>query len=54
MPEEARKRRATKRKSSENAVLGVGVKENLTKHEVDDLMDQQTSAKAVFWSWYKT
>ena len=35
-------------KSSENVVLGVGVKEKLNKHEVDDLMDQQNSAKAVF------
>ena len=40
-------------KSSENVVLGIGVTEKLTKHEVDDLMDQQNSAKAVFWSRHK-
>ena len=40
-------------KSLENAVLGVGVQEKLNKHEVDDLMDQQNSAKAVFWSRHK-
>ena len=37
-------------KSSENAVLGVGVKEKMTKHGVDDLIDQQNSVNAVFWS----
>ena len=40
-------------KSSEIAVLGVRVKEKLTKHEVGDLMDHQNSAKAVFWSRHK-
>ena len=40
-------------KSLENAVLGVGVQEKLNKHEVDNLIDQQNSAKAVFWSRHK-